>query len=653
MAYNPTLVPTVATIAALRTLPAAQYSGVFVEGYHSPSDGGGGLFMATNSTVADNGITTIASAAGGGFLRDISQQTPTPAMAGAYADFASITASITVIGTALTVPGGTFSSADIGKNIYIPGAGAAGAIFQTTIAAASGTSVTLSASAPTSLSGSSQAIDWGHDDTAALNNYFALVATLQLIGRDTPGKSNFYLVTNLIYGQNRADGSESGAGWGFEGNDLGTQFIAAPNATGVIFAAKSVAQNNFSRFAVNRNGARAIAIDTSWPNNPFDSQGNYYWRVRAGGNGARTTFTGTVTSGSNVITGLSINPVSLGFARGFVLLVDPAFVQAASYIDTFTATTITMSALAVGSGTVTIKATPPAWFAENNNDTTFDNSTANGGGFGDTQDIGFLINASGGSVWMYGCTWFSALTYIAAQNFLFSACEGAGIAYVPYTGTYQSGLLLQCQMFNNQIYRCLLMLGGAGAQTLKIVGGIYAAGGTGNAMMGQVSSAGFPPVSAEEVIWLGQTGCTMLSTATPTLVTGSAAFPSSVEHRKCSFYSMTLNDAVSVVNQFNGSESSFNGGAAGQPITTTPATIAPKFCIASVYHVHGFAVGGAQYSAIIHAVASPAAVNVVNEIPVPGVNITYSVAAVTGGAFLSAVATVTTLTIQVDRISGI
>jgi hypothetical protein len=437
---------------------------------------------------------------------------------------------------------------------------------------------------------------------------------------------------------------------GFVGNgNGGTSFVAAPNATGIVFAARAVAQNQFSGFEINRNGALAITIDTSWVNFPQDSQGNYYHRVFADGVSQRITFTGTVTNGSKVITGLSVNPVSLGFARGFALIAPLANVQCGSYVDTFTSTTITMIVPAIANGTVTFTATPPQWFCQNNNDTTFDNCRA-GGGNGDKMDVGFLHDSSGGSVWMYGCEWFGAVSYISAQNFLMSGCEGFGLAYVAASGGYNSGVLQECQIFDNAIYNCALMIGANGSQALKIVGGMIGCGATGHAIFGSCANSQLNLVSAEEVVWTGSPGCTMLSTASGTAVVGISVSPISIQHSKCSFYEMTLNDAAYVVNQLNNSESSYNGGIPGQTITSTPSTITQRFVISAVYHVHGFNVsGGAQYSCILNATNSPATVNKVNEIAISGITISYTVS----GGVISASTSTGSVSIQVDRISGI
>src|SRR5260370_10162389 len=78
---------------------------------------------------------------------------------------------ITASTKALICKKSDFTSADVGKTIYISGAGASGATLATTISAyTSPTSVTLGASASTTVAEVS--IVWGHDDTAALQNAY-------------------------------------------------------------------------------------------------------------------------------------------------------------------------------------------------------------------------------------------------------------------------------------------------------------------------------------------------------------------------------------------------------------------------------------------------------------------------------------------------
>lgn len=94
---------------------------------------------------------------------------------GARGDVVIITGntSITSGTAALTVTGAAFTSADIGKNIIVPGAGVAGGNLTTTIAGfTSATQVTLTANASTTLSAVSKQLWYGTDDTTAFNSAF-------------------------------------------------------------------------------------------------------------------------------------------------------------------------------------------------------------------------------------------------------------------------------------------------------------------------------------------------------------------------------------------------------------------------------------------------------------------------------------------------
>jgi hypothetical protein len=90
---------------------------------------------------------------------------------GVAADARTITGStsITSGSTALTVIGASFTSADIGKLIIVPGAGAAGGVLVSTIVARSSNSaLTLADAASTTITPSSRTVAYGTDDRAAV-----------------------------------------------------------------------------------------------------------------------------------------------------------------------------------------------------------------------------------------------------------------------------------------------------------------------------------------------------------------------------------------------------------------------------------------------------------------------------------------------------
>jgi hypothetical protein len=80
------------------------------------------------------------------------------------------TGAITTSTKAFSATGTSFTAADVGKGIAIAGAGPSGATLTTTIAAyISATSVTLAASASTTVTGAT--FTYGTDDTAALQTF--------------------------------------------------------------------------------------------------------------------------------------------------------------------------------------------------------------------------------------------------------------------------------------------------------------------------------------------------------------------------------------------------------------------------------------------------------------------------------------------------
>lgn len=92
---------------------------------------------------------------------------------GAKGNCAFVTGSTSIASgaAALTVAGAAFTSADVGKSIQVPGAGAAGATLVTTISAyTSATQVTLGANASTTLSAVSKTVTYYTDDTTAVQN---------------------------------------------------------------------------------------------------------------------------------------------------------------------------------------------------------------------------------------------------------------------------------------------------------------------------------------------------------------------------------------------------------------------------------------------------------------------------------------------------
>ena len=122
---------------------------------------------------------------------------------------------------ALTTTSSSFTAADVGKQVEVPGAGASGATLATTIAAyTSATAVTLATNASTTVTG--KTVTFGTDDTAALNQalvaagLFAATAAAAGAagGAVVPLRPATYLVNGTGYVQPPSNVTLSGAGRG-------------------------------------------------------------------------------------------------------------------------------------------------------------------------------------------------------------------------------------------------------------------------------------------------------------------------------------------------------------------------------------------------------------------------------------------------------
>lgn len=130
----------------------------------------------------------------------------------------------------LSVSAGTFTNADIGKTIAVPGAGTAGAALVTTIlSVTSTTSITLNANASTAISGISTTIFYGTDDTSAFTSAMAVGGLLFV-------PCNTYLVSSVLT-LNFNNQSVSGAG-------RGCVVTKTVSATANVFAMGGALSNN-------------------------------------------------------------------------------------------------------------------------------------------------------------------------------------------------------------------------------------------------------------------------------------------------------------------------------------------------------------------------------------------------------------------------
>ena len=126
--------------------------------------------------------------------------------------------SITSGQNALTVTGASFTAADVGKDIVVPGAGAAAAQLVTTIASYVSTDqVTLTANAGTTLAAASATVIYGSDDTTAIQ---ALITA----GGGGWVPNGWYMIsTTLLFSVGNV--ALQGAGYG-DLHDTGTQIVA-------------------------------------------------------------------------------------------------------------------------------------------------------------------------------------------------------------------------------------------------------------------------------------------------------------------------------------------------------------------------------------------------------------------------------------------
>ena len=149
------------------------------------SQGGTG---GANAVVALNNMSYLVNTTGGAVrpmnakLSDVVSVKDFGAV-GNVVSLTPVNVTISSSTNTLTVTGGSFTSADVGKAIEISGAGSGGNPLITTISGVtSATQVTLASNASTSLSSSSQNVFYGNDDTSAVQ-----AAVNYLISQPTAG----------------------------------------------------------------------------------------------------------------------------------------------------------------------------------------------------------------------------------------------------------------------------------------------------------------------------------------------------------------------------------------------------------------------------------------------------------------------------------
>jgi hypothetical protein len=255
----------VADYDALRHLDPQSFASpdscyVFVAGSSDSTNGGlqGFFVWRRESSDADDGGTVIESHAPSaqpkGRWHRVFDGAISVKWFGAKGDTKEVDDGVIKMGmeTTLTSNKAGFLSSDVGKSITIAGAGVAGALLATTIAAVvSSTQVTLSATASTSVSAAN--VTWGTDDTAAFGRWLdALAITSSSLPPETARSREGYIpagtylvdtLTNFALGM-----TIRGAG------ALNTVLKSRTGATVIEITGKSIHTLNFESLRLDGNG---------------------------------------------------------------------------------------------------------------------------------------------------------------------------------------------------------------------------------------------------------------------------------------------------------------------------------------------------------------------------------------------------------------
>lgn len=183
---NAVVVANVAAMEAYSLSGLSTGSGISTLGYYVAGDGGGiNCTLNTSSSATSDGVVYFPTSGSGRWIQTFKGAINVK-QGGSYGDaisFASSSVSITSTSHTLTVTGASFVSSDVGKSIYIPGAGTTGAPLYTTISAVgSSTSITLTSAAGTTVSSASETVIYGHDDGTQLNAVCSATANVFMPG---------------------------------------------------------------------------------------------------------------------------------------------------------------------------------------------------------------------------------------------------------------------------------------------------------------------------------------------------------------------------------------------------------------------------------------------------------------------------------------
>ena len=216
---------------------------IFVQGYRTTADGGGGLYEwnAADTATTDNGGTIIVDTAGHRYYLARNGRPVSPLDFGAKGD-AVMSATGGISTTTLTDSNPSavvFTAADVGKAIYIAGAGTAGGIYSGSISGyVSAQVVTVTPAVSTAVTGASYV--YGTDDTAAIQ-----AAVNNCTGPQAFGTINFPSRSFLIGGGSTINvpGIQRWIGTGSFGVQCGTQLVRFAASGNTVTPAASSGNN--------------------------------------------------------------------------------------------------------------------------------------------------------------------------------------------------------------------------------------------------------------------------------------------------------------------------------------------------------------------------------------------------------------------------
>jgi hypothetical protein len=192
-----------ASVAALRAIPVtAGMNGYQIStlGYWTSGDGGGNTFIYNSASgLSDNGGTVIVPSAGGGAWISTSTNYDWKRF-GANGNSLAVRLPTTIgLGSnVLTLNGASFAATDVGKSIVVGGAGSAGAgLYGTITGYTSSSQVTLSVTAATAVTGTTEISIYGTDDTTAIQNALTAAGNVPYFQTSYPSAGLYFISRTL------------------------------------------------------------------------------------------------------------------------------------------------------------------------------------------------------------------------------------------------------------------------------------------------------------------------------------------------------------------------------------------------------------------------------------------------------------------------